>query len=107
MHGTVSSASHAINAHVRSLAAAHGGISVATFYSKPAATEAVGATHGADGFVTIEWLLRNTSIHPADVYLCGPKAFLRTFVSGLPAAGVRADRIRYEFFGPADELFAA
>jgi len=57
--------------------------------------------------VTVEWLLRNTPVHPADVYLCGPKAFLRTFVSGLPAAGVRADRIHYEFFGRADELLAA
>ena len=107
VHGTVSSATHAMDAHVRSLAAAHGGISVATFYSKPEALDAVGATHDADGFVTVEWLRRNTPLHAADVYLCGPKTFLRTFVSGLSAAGVRADRIHYEFFGPADELMAA
>jgi nitric oxide dioxygenase len=43
----------------------------------------------------------------ADYFLCGPRAFLRAFVSGLARAGVASDRIHYEFFGPADELLAA
>jgi len=43
----------------------------------------------------------------ADYFLCGPKPFLRAFVSALARAGVASDRIHYEFFGPADELLAA
>ena len=55
----------------------------------------------------MEWLQANTPLGDADFYLCGPRPFLRTFVSGLALAGVRSDRIHYEFFGPADELLAA
>jgi nitric oxide dioxygenase len=32
---------------------------------------------------------------------------LRAFVGGLALAGVRSNRIHYEFFGPADEILAA
>lgn len=39
--------------------------------------------------------------------LCGPRPFLRAYVSGLARIGVPLQRIRYEFFGPADELLAA
>ncbi len=55
----------------------------------------------------MDWLERNTPLHEADFYICGPKAFLRAFVGGLAQAGVASDRIHYEFFGPADALMAA
>jgi nitric oxide dioxygenase len=38
---------------------------------------------------------------------CGPRPFLRAMIDGLARAGVPLLRIRYEFFGPADELLAA
>ena len=107
VHGTISSATHAMDDHVRSLAKRHGHISVATFYEKPAADDMPGEAYSHDGFISIDWLERNTPLHRADVYLCGPKPFLRAFVSGLSLAGISPDRIRYEFFGPADELMAA
>lgn len=107
VHGTMSSATHAMDAHVRSLARQHGGISVATFYSEPAPHDAVGQTHDVSGMITMDWLKANTPLNEADIYLCGPKPFLRAFVGGLSLAGVPSDRIHYEFFGPADELLAA
>ena len=51
--------------------------------------------------------VKHTPLTEADYFLCGPRAFLRTFVTGLSEAGVPASRIHYEFFGPADELLAA
>lgn len=107
IHGTMSSATHALDAHVRSLAEGHGNIKVATFYSAPRAFDRVGETHDATGFVTIDWLERNTPLHEADIYLCGPKPFLRAFVSGLAGVGVPSARIHYEFFVPADGLMGA
>ncbi len=107
VHGTTSSATHAMDDHVRALARENDNIRVATFYSQPGESDAAGATHDVDGNITTEWLRSNTPITEADVYLCGPKPFLRAFVSGLSLAGVPADRIHYEFFGPADELMAA
>jgi ferredoxin-NADP reductase len=40
-------------------------------------------------------------------YLCGLRPFLRAMVGSLARAGVPLAQIRYEFFGPADELLAA
>ena len=58
-------------------------------------------------FISIDFLRQHTPLTEADYFLCGPRAFLRTFVTGLSQAGVPASRIHYEFFGPADELLAA
>lgn len=107
IHGTTSSATHALDDHVRELSARHANMHVRTFYSSPGDEDAPGKTHDEDGMITTEWLRRNTPLLEADIYLCGPKPFLRSFVSGLSLAGVPADRIHYEFFGPADELLAA
>lgn len=107
IHGTLSSATHAMDSHVRALAKQHGAIRIATFYSEPTAQDRAGDTHDMDGFISPEWLATNIPLDNADVYLCGPKPFLRYFVSQLPLLGVPADRIHYEFFGPADELLAA
>jgi nitric oxide dioxygenase len=107
VHGALNSGTHAMGQHVRDLAKAHGGVSVTTFYSEPLSGDRTGETHDVDGMVTLEWLAANTPIALADYYLCGPRPFLRALVSGLSQAGVPADRIHYEFFGPADELLAA
>lgn len=55
----------------------------------------------------MDWLRTSVPLTEADIYLCGPRPFLRYFVAGLREAGVPADRIHYEFFGPADEQLAA
>ncbi|MDE1905364.1 MAG: NO-inducible flavohemoprotein [Rhodospirillales bacterium] len=107
IHGTMSSATHAMDDHVRSLALTHGNISVATFYSHPLQGDVPGTTHDVTGMITVDWLAANTPLTEADIYLCGPRPFLRAFVSGLSLVGVAADRIHYEFFGPADELLTA
>lgn len=107
IHGTISSETHAMDAHVRALAATHPGFRVATFYSDPLPVDELGRTHEGEGFIPIEWLSANTPLTDADIFLCGPKPFLRSFVADLSLAGVAAERIHYEFFGPADDLMAA
>ncbi len=107
IHGTVSSDTHAMDAHVRELASSCPSLKVATFYSDPLPADELGRTHQGEGFIPVEWLAANTPLTEADIFLCGPKPFLRAFVAGLSLAGVASDRIHYEFFGPADELMAA
>lgn len=107
VHGTICSDTHAMDSHVRALSKANPQIRVTTFYSDPLADDRLGTTHDGEGLISVDWLQANTPLHEADVYLCGPKPFLRAFVSGLALAGVPAARIHYEFFGPADELLAA
>ncbi len=107
VHGTMSSATHAMDDHVRSLAQRHGRITIASFYSEPQAGDAPGETHDITGFITTDWLSANTPLHAADIFLCGPRPFLRSMVRDLQKVGVPADRIHFEFFGPTDELLAA
>ena len=101
VHGTSSPAHHAHDAQVRKAAARHGNVLVETFYES-------GADQNANpGRITLDWLQGNTPLAEADVYLCGPRPFLRHFVGSLRGAGIPADRIHYEFFGPTDEQLAA
>jgi nitric oxide dioxygenase len=107
VHGALNSDVHALDGHVRSLAKDHGGVTVTTFYSDPLAGDRAGETHDVDGFISIDWLAANTPLAEADIYLCGPTPFLKAFVTGLIGAGVPADRIHYEVFGPTAEALAA
>lgn len=107
VHGALNSDAHALDGHVRTLAKDHGGVTVTTFYSAPLAGDQAGRTHDVDGFISIDWLKANTPFAQADFYLCGPTPFLKVFVQGLTAAGVPADRIHYEVFGPTAEALAA
>ncbi|MFN3273243.1 MAG: NO-inducible flavohemoprotein [Paracoccus sp. (in: a-proteobacteria)] len=101
VHGETDRAHHALDREVLDAATRHGNAVVTTFYE----TGSEGSS--GHGRITMEWLLANTPVAEADIYLCGPRPFLRHFVSGLVEAGVSAARIHYEFFGPADEQLAA
>jgi nitric oxide dioxygenase len=107
VHGTTNGATHAMDQHVRHLARRHANIHVTAFYSDPAEGDMAGVSHDVTGFISVEWLKRNTPFEAADFYLCGPKAFLRAFAGGLVRAGIPGDRVHYEFFGPAEEILAA
>jgi nitric oxide dioxygenase len=93
--------------HARALAAYGRNVTVRTYYEAPEAGDVAGRDYDEACFISIDWLARNTPVTEATYYLCGPRPFLRALVSGLVRKGVPLQRIRYEFFGPADELLAA
>lgn len=105
VHGAYNAETHAMGEHVRSLTAAHPRARSTVFYEKIAANDA--GNHDHEGVVSGGWLAEQTPVQEADYYLCGPRPFLRALVQDLRSAGVPADRIHYEFFGPADESLAA
>jgi nitric oxide dioxygenase len=108
VHGTQSGATHALGHEARALAATSAGrITVATFYEAPRVIDEKGRDYDIAGRITPDWLRANTPLAAADYYLCGPREFLRVFVATLTQLGVPGGQIRYEFFGPADELLAA
>ncbi len=107
IHGTHDRETHAMRDHVHALAAQGKAVTVRNFHQTPLSDEIAGRDYDAAGIITDEWLVANTSVADADYYICGPRPFLRHAVSALSLAGVPADRIHYEFFGPADELLAA
>ncbi|MEK1896126.1 MAG: NO-inducible flavohemoprotein [Rhizobium sp.] len=107
IHGAENGGVHAMGPHVRDIARNREHLKTAIFYGSPHDRDKKGVHFDHEGYITIDWLAKNTPIAEADFYLCGPKPFLAAFVNGLAKAGVTKDRIHYEFFGPADELAAA
>ncbi|WP_246777251.1 hypothetical protein [Microvirga sp. VF16] len=107
VHGTLNGSTHAMKERVRSLAQAHSNIRATTFYVEPRPEDRQGQDYDQQGLITVDWLQANTPLGEAGYYLCGPRPFLRAFVSGLALAGVRSNRIHYESFGPADEILVA
>jgi nitric oxide dioxygenase len=107
VHGALNGAFHAMGPAVRSLAEKTDNMRVTTFYEAPRADDVPGRDFDRSGRIDGNWLRSETPVAEAEYYLCGPKPFMRAMVSELSACGVPAERIRYEFFGPADELLAA
>ncbi|MCP1167757.1 NO-inducible flavohemoprotein [Limimaricola litoreus] len=102
IHATTDRANHALGAHVHALAKRHGQVSTATFYD-----DHVTGSDAMRGRITVDWLRENTPLQEAEIYLCGPKPFMRSLITGLLQDGIPVDRIHYEIFGPGDEDLAA
>jgi nitric oxide dioxygenase len=107
VHGALNGRVHAMRGHVRSLAAQARKVSLTTVYAEPLASDRAGVDYDAKGLVSASWLAQHTPIEEATYYVCGPKPFLRSLIDGLTREGVPLDRLRYEFFGPADELLTS
>jgi nitric oxide dioxygenase len=106
IHGARNGRVHAMRDHIREKAQA-GNVVVRTYYQNPDASDVQGRDYDEAGLINAEWIARNTPAREATYYLCGPRPFLRAYVSGLARNGIPLGHIRYEFFGPADELLAA
>jgi nitric oxide dioxygenase len=107
IHGTQNGKVHAMGDQVRALAARAPGIRLRTFYADPQAGDVHGEQYDEAGLISADWLVQHTPLEQATYFLCGPKPFMRTLVHGLGAKGVPDERIRYEFFGPADGLLCS
>jgi nitric oxide dioxygenase len=107
VHGALNGRVHAMRNRIRQLAELSHEIRVHTFYADPQASDRQGEDYDEAGLIKADWLARHTPLGQATYFLCGPKPFLRSLVTGLRAKGVPADRTRYEFFGPADEITEA
>jgi len=73
-------------------------------YSQPAASDRLGADFDAVGRVESSLLEQLGVPRDADVYLCGPPAFLHDLSAGLVASGFAAERIHTEIFGPGQSV---
>jgi nitric oxide dioxygenase len=104
VHGALNGRVHAMRDHIGALIARTPNAKAATFYAEPLDGDTQGKMFDVKGLISGRWLSLNTPIDHATYYLCGPKAFLRNLVGSLLGQGVPPDRVRYEFFGPADEL---
>jgi nitric oxide dioxygenase len=104
VHGALNGRVHAMRDHAKALIAGNENVRMHTFYAEPDAHDRQGEHYDAVGLISADWLVTQTPHDEAIYYLCGPKPFLSALVNGLQHRGIPAERIRFEFFGPADEL---
>ena len=73
-------------------------------YSRPAATDHVGADFDASGHIDIALLERIGVSRNSDFYLCGPSSFLQNMRDGLRNWGVLAENVHTEIFGSLEAI---
>jgi len=73
-------------------------------YSRPAATDQVGADFDAPGHIDIALLQRIGVSQGSDFYLCGPSSFLQNMRDGLRNWGVLAGNVHTEIFGSLEAI---
>ncbi|MFM1653345.1 NO-inducible flavohemoprotein [Brevibacillus sp. B_LB10_24] len=98
------SSTHAMKEHVAQLAENHSQVTSYTCYSEPSAEDRLAGNFDKEGFVDLAWLKSILSSNEADFYFCGPVPFMREVNRTLKDWGVPAQRIHFEFFGPAGSL---
>ena len=99
-HGGV----HAFRERVEALAAAHDNVRPLYVYDTPRQQDRPHAV----GLVTQELLARQLPAdRDVDLYFLGPKPFMQSVYASALTLGIPANQVRYEFFGPLQELQAA
>jgi len=73
-------------------------------YSRPAATDQVGADFDAAGHIDAALLEKVGVSQGSDFYLCGPSSFLQNMRDGLRNWGVLAGNVHTEIFGALESI---
>ncbi|PZR94889.1 MAG: oxidoreductase [Stutzerimonas stutzeri] len=95
---------HALRGEVDALIRSRPGLTARYCYRAPTPADVAACLHHADGVMTGALLRNWLPLGDYDVYLCGPPPFMANVYAAFRELGVRKDRIRYEFFGPATVL---
>jgi nitric oxide dioxygenase len=104
IHGALNSKVHALKDGVAQIANGHDNVKSYVAYSAPTESDREVGNYDKEGFVDLEWLqsiIKNPSV---DFYFCGPVPFMKMMYRNLKDWGVPAEKIHYEFFGPAGSL---
>jgi nitric oxide dioxygenase len=104
VHAARCRAVHAFRGRVDALAARHPNVTATYFYEEPGPDDGPHRPGRVDAGGLAEHLPADRD---ADLYLVGPKPFMRAAYLDALASGVPRERIHYEFFGPAEPLAGA
>lgn len=104
IHACEDGAVHAMKDEVRSFGQDTPGVVTHVCYRLPRHEDKPGRDYDSLGFLTTGTLQSLLPLDDYDFYLCGPGPFMQAVYDMLCGLGVRDERIRYEFFGPASLL---
>lgn len=95
---------HAFANEIQDLASLSSNMHVKVVYDAPLDTDVECKRCDDVGFVNTELLRNWAPFADAEFYFCGPKPFMQNIHACLRELGVDETRVRYEFFGPKEEL---
>lgn len=101
LHGALNSECHAFRDLINDLAASHENLHSYYCYSNPLPQDS-GQEHGYFSPERLRRLLPENK--DVDVYFLGPKPFMQSCYRAMNELKIPLERIRYEFFGPLEEL---
>jgi ferredoxin-NADP reductase/ferredoxin len=104
IHACENGGVHAFRDEVARLQASRKGVLTHICYRTPEPMDVTTQRFDSRGLITHELMQRLLPLDDYDVYLCGPTPFMQANWRLLRSLGVRKDRIRHEFFGPASVL---
>lgn len=104
VHGARNGSERAFAEHLGSVTDGIAEIRTHIAYSAPEDDDVEGRDFDSRGRIDVTLLQSLLPLDDYDFYLCGPSAFMREIYDGLRGLNVTADRIHYEFFGPAARL---
>jgi len=104
IHAAINSKYHALREEVAAIAEANKNVKSYICYASPTDEDRAEANYDKEGLITLEWLQSVVPSNEADFYFCGPIPFMKAVNAALKEWGVPAERVHYEFFGPAGSL---
>jgi nitric oxide dioxygenase len=104
IHAAINGTTHAMHEHVKELSSQLENIKYHLCYEKPTEVDVLNKEFDKEGYIDLQWIDSIVKDKNASFYFCGPIPFMKTVNTALKELGVPADRIHFEFFGPADQL---
>jgi nitric oxide dioxygenase len=94
----------AFGQELRELEQAGDHVQVHVRFDAPLADDIENGVCDSVGVVTTQFLEEVTPYQDATYFFCGPRIFMQNVYRGLKALGVPDERIRFEFFGPRQDI---
>ena len=104
VHGAINGQTHAFRREVLDVAEANPRVRVHFRYSEPTREDRERELFDSEGFVDGKLIGSLVSEANGRFYVCGPKPFMASVYRELMGMGVAKGDVRYEFFGPLQEL---
>ncbi len=101
LYGARNGREHPFAAEARALLASLPNVRAHVYYSRPGPADLEGRDYDSAGRLTASLLAELNPPSAAEVYVCGPSAFMDDVSAGLAALGFDASRVHTEVFGPA------
>jgi nitric oxide dioxygenase len=104
VHAAINGTTHAFHDQVKELSNQSENIQYHLCYEKPTQEDLTKNEFNKEGYIDFKWLDSIIEDKNATFYFCGPIPFMKAVNHSLKELGISAEKIHFEFFGPADQL---